>query len=72
MHDLINIDLNRINLSINTSNSKANGLRLVLPAPHINIMLNSFAGKKWNALPINANYICFIGIFLNYVWHVFV
>ena len=38
MDNLIIIDLNQINLSINTNNTKANGLRLVLPAPHTNIM----------------------------------
>ena len=56
IHNLINIDLEQINLSINTNNTRANGPRLVLPAPRTNIMLHSFAytaGKIWNALPIN-------------------
>ena len=62
IHNLLNIDLNQINLSINTSNTRANDLRLVLPAPRTSIMLHSFAyttGKMWNAMPIKC-YICFI------------
>ena len=39
MHNLINIDLKQINLSINTNNTRANGVRLVLPAQRTNIML---------------------------------
>ena len=56
IHNLINIDLDKIYLSINTNNSRANGLRLVLPAPHTNIKLHSLAyiaDKIWYALPIN-------------------
>ena len=56
IHNLINIDLKQINLSIKTNNTRANGLRLVLSAPRTNIMLHSFActaGKMWNALPMN-------------------
>ena len=62
MHDLINIDLNQINLSINTNNTRANGLRQVLPDPRTNIILHSFAyiaGKVWNALPMNVIIMCF-------------
>ena len=54
--NLININLEQINLSINTNNTRADGLMLVLPAPRTNVMLYSFAytaGKMWNALPIN-------------------
>ena len=43
IHNLININLEQINLSINTNNTRANGLRLVLPAPCTNIMLHSLA-----------------------------
>ena len=56
IHNLNNIDLEQINLLINTNNTGANGQRLVLPAQCTNIMLNSFAytaGKMWNALLIN-------------------
>ena len=70
IHNLINIDVNQINLSINTNNTRAIGLRLVLPAPRTNIMLHSFvytADKMWNALPENVICASSYCIFLNYV-----
>ena len=54
IHNLINIDLEQINLSININNTRANGLRLVF-----SLMLHSFeytAGKMWNVLSMN--FIC--------------
>ena len=56
IHNLININSEQINLSINSKNTRVNSLRLVLPAPRTNIMLHVFeytADKMWNALPIN-------------------
>ena len=56
IHNLINIDLEHINLLINTNNTRVNSLRLVLPAPRTNIMLYSFAytaGKTFNAFLMN-------------------
>ena len=63
IHNLINIELEQINLSINTKNTRANGLRLVLPAPRVSIMLHLFAytaGKIRNALPIYEFYMSFL------------
>ena len=53
IHNLINVDLEQINLSIITAILE---LRLVLLAPRTNIMLHSIAytaGKIWNALLMN-------------------
>ena len=66
IHNLINIDLNQINLSIYTHNTRFNGLRLVLLAPRTSIMLHSLAytaGKIWNALPINVIFASCLHIF---------
>jgi hypothetical protein len=54
VHGMTNIDLSLLNLSVTVSRTRANGIRLTLPAPRTNKMLHSFSyssGKLWNALP---------------------
>ena len=56
IQNLVNIDVEQMNLLINTNNTRDNNLRLVLRALRTNIMLHFFAyttGKKWNTLLIN-------------------
>ena len=56
IHGLVDIDLGELYLSINTNNTRANGLKLVLPRPHKNVLKFSFAyrsGVIWNKLPLN-------------------
>ena len=54
VHGQIGISLRDINLAINSGVTRANGIRLTLPAPRTNTMLHSFAysaGQLWNSLP---------------------
>ena len=75
IHNLINIDLEKINLSINTSNTRANVLRLVLSAPRTNITLHILLRTlqaKYGMLCLLMLYLLHLYMFLNYVWLVFV
>ena len=56
IHGLIDLPLSDINLSLAVTNTRSNGIRLVLPAPRTNNMLHSYSystGKMWNSLPID-------------------
>ena len=56
VHALVDIRLDEIGLSINLNNTRAHGLRLVLPRPRTNILRSHFSyrvGHVWNQLPVN-------------------